>query len=518
MRCLRYSFAFVLQVCVFLFSCSGQPHSSGLIFGISLVPSSLDPARTKEFSATKILPNIFEPLVQYTDSTLQVRPALAESIDISPDATTWTFFLRTDVLFHDGTMFDAEAVKISFDRQIDSLSPFYIGDESLCKSSSLNMIDHITVLDTRTVRFHLKHPYAPFLHTMATCFGSAIVSPAALQKYGPAFGRHPVGTGPYRLDEWHEEESISLSAYHRHWRLSPKVERIDFVAVPSSYDRAQRILDGSLHIAEDVGATHIDRLYMNPDIKLVFAKAPATTILGFNCQKEPFTDVRVRRAVALAFDKEQAVHTLFRGKGQVANAPLPPLLTSPDTVIGPTPFDPDSAGELLAEAGYPVGFQTDLWCYYSSERVGALPLAIQNDLEKIGVKVNIQYVEDWETYDKGVMNGEAPLFVDGWRGDTADPDSYLYPVFHTGGESGEGNLLHYSNTSVDGLLEQGRRTTDSRMRTAIYDKAQRMILSDHPCVFISHHNEVFAVRDCLKGFRVNPLGFVQLDQVDIVSP
>ncbi|MFQ6093191.1 MAG: ABC transporter substrate-binding protein, partial [bacterium] len=281
-------------------------------------------------------------------------------------------------------------------------------------------------------------------------------------------------------------------------------------------DRVEKILDGSLEIIEDVGATLSDRLYLKDEIDLIFSKDLGVNVLGFNCQKEPFSDVRVRKAIAMAFNKEKFVHTMLRGKGLVADGPLPLAFIGFYSDIGRMKFDPDAAKDLLAWAGYPEGLRVDLWRYDESERAGVLPLAIQKDLERIEVKVNIKYIDDWDTYNSGVMSGEASLFIDGWRGDPVDPDGFLYPFFHSRGRGEEGNLFHYSNKRLDRLLEEARRTMDEEMRKKLYDEAQRIIVADLPCLFISFGNEVFALRNSIKGFSVNPLGIVRLDQVEYV--
>jgi peptide/nickel transport system substrate-binding protein len=504
----RYIYFCLLLSCIPLLFCPGQRPPSILNFGVFITPSSLDPAYTQDFAAAKILPNIFDTLVQYEDSTLKTQPALAESVRISPDATCWTFYLRRDVRFHDGTGFNAEAVKISFDRLINPQSEFYVSHDYVSKRSSLKMIDRIEILDPYTLRFHLSYPYASFHHSVATCFGASIVSPAALRKYGSQFKRHPVGTGPFRLEAWKDNKYITLSANESYWGGRPKIEKIHYIVEPR---RADQLIKGSLHIAEEVGATIIDRLYLKPDIHLVFAKAIGITVLGFQCQIPPLTDVRIRRAIALAFNKEKFVHTMMRGRGKIANGPLPPPMSHRETHDVPGRYDPESAKKLLVEAGYPNGFQVDLWCFYVSERSGVLPLAIQKDLGRIGIQVDIKYIDDWDIYNTGVTNGDAPLFVDGWRRDAAAPENYFFPIFHT---EGEGNLFQYSNADLDHLLEQARRTIDGQRRMELYAQAQQVILSDQPCVFISYYNEVFALKNCVQGFFVGPLGMVRLNHVE----
>lgn len=514
MKYLRYLSICFFQSCILFCCCSSKPPPAVLDFGIFSFPSSLDPAYTQDFAANKILPNIFETLVQYEDSTLNTQPALAESIEISPDATHWTFYLRQDVWFHDGTPFNAEAVRISFDRQINPQSEFYSKDGNTVDVSSLSMIERIEILDTLTVRFYLKYPYVPFNHSLATCFGSSIVSPAALRKYGAEFGKHPVGTGPFQLEVWNEGKNIILSENEVYWGALPKIEKINFIVVPRLIDRAEMINDGSLDIAENVGASHIDRLYLNSNVRLVFDKALGVSVLGFNCQKAPFIDARVRKAVALAFNKEKYVHTMLRGRGLAATGPLPPSLKGSQENIRDYKFDPEAAKRLLVEAGYAEGFRVDLWCFYESERAGVLPLTIKNDLKKIGIEIDIKYINNWQIYDMAVVNGYAPLFVDGWKGDTVDPDSFLYPTFHSRGWGVRGNLFHYSNKELDHILERARRTIDNHERLKLYAEAQRIILSDLPCLFISYLNEVYALRNSVNGFSINSLGLVKLNEVE----
>ena len=513
-RYLRNVYVCLLLSIIVISYCSFEHESSVLNFGVSSTPSSLDPAYTEDFIASKILPNIFETLIQYGDSTLIMQPALAESVVTSSDATIWTFYLRRNVMFHDGTPFNADAVKISFDRQMNPHSEFYIGHDNVSKGTSFNMIDRIEILDPYIIRFYLEYPYAPFHHTVATCFGASIVSPAALRAYGSKFEKRPVGTGPFRLEAWKDGNYITLSANERYWGVPPKIEKVNFFVIQRFYDRADRLLEGFLHIAEEVGATIIDRFYLKPDIQLVFAKALAVTVLGFHCQKPPFTDVRIRKAISFAFNKEKFIHTMLRGRGRIATSPLPPSMRHEEIQNEHASYDPEAAKKLLFEAGYPNGFKVDLWCFYASERAGILPLAIQKDLGKIGIEVDIKYVDDWEIYNTGITNGDALLFVDGWRGNTADPDSYLYPMFHSEGGSREGNLFHYSNSVLDQILEQARRTIDNKSRAALYRQAQSIILTDQPCHFISYYNEVFAVRNCVQGFSVNPLGMVRLNNVE----
>ncbi|UCE17864.1 MAG: hypothetical protein JSV84_13445 [Gemmatimonadota bacterium] len=466
--------------------------------------------------ASKILANMFDTLVNYERGKFFKRSALAESLRVNSEGTIWTFYLRRGITFHDGTSFNAEAVKISFDRQMNPETDFYLTEKNVYGGSTLSMIERIDILDEFTVRFQLHYPYAPFYHTLANCFGASIISPSALRKFGPEFGKHPVGTGPFRLASWKEGKSITLVAHETYWGGPPKIDRVEFVIVPQSIDRVEKMLDGSLDIIEDVGATLIDKLYLKQDVELIYSEDLGVHVLGFNCQQKPFNDPRVRKAVALAFDKEKFVHTMLRGKGLVASSPLPPALGTFSSLSEQLPYDPVAAQKLLAQAGYTRGFSVDLWCYCISERAGVLPLAIKKNLKKIDIQVNIKYYEDWDEYNRGVMRGEASLFVDGWRGNIVDPDGFLYPIFHSRARKSGGNLFHYSNASFDQLLEEARRTMNEPTRMMLYDEALRIIVSDLPCLFISFSKETFALRSCIEGFSVNPLGIVRLNNVEYV--
>jgi len=491
-----------------------------LICGIQSDPVSLDPAKTAEDISPRIFCNLYDPLLRFKEGSTEIEPALARAWEGTEDGKIWTFHLRKRVTFHDGTSFDAEAVKISFDRQINPDSPYYSEDPpNVFKDFTLNMISEIRIVDPSTVQFVLKHPFAPMLRTLATFCGSSIVSPAALKQYGSAFGRHPVGAGPFKLKSWERDKGVVLERNEEYWGGAPKLREVIYKIIPESSDMVNALLKGSIDVISEFSPTYLERLYFNPGIDLLKGKGISIAMLGFNCRKHPYPDERIRKAVAAAIDNERIVKASFRGKGVPAHSPLPPNIFGYDETIRQVSYDLQLAKALLREAGYPDGFKTKLLYFQASpSRSGVFPLTIQSYLRKVGIDVEIVYFDSWDQYNKAIMRGEGELFLDGWLGDNGDPDSFLYFLFHSQAMGPSGNLFNYRNARVDALLEEARQCMDDSKRLQLYREVQEIVVRETPCVFLSYTGRMYAVRRRVRHFVVSPFRTERLENVFIQEP
>ena len=509
-------------IALFLLMCGDKTTDleQTLICGIQGDPASLDPAKTTEDISARIFCNLYDPLLKFKEGSTEIEPALAETWEVSEDGKTWTFHLRRGVTFHDETPLDAEAVKISFDRQINPESPYYFEDPpNVFKDSAFNMISKIRVVDGSTVQFLLKHPFAPMLRTLAMFYGSSIVSPAALKKYGRAFGRHPVGTGPFKLESWDQGKGVVLERNAEYWGGAPKLKKVIYKLIPESSDMVNALLEGSIDVISEVSPTYLERLYFNPKINILKGNGILVFMLGFNTQKPPYTDRKVRRAVAAALDRKRIVHSLLRGKATPAYTPLPPGIFGHDAAIRQIFYDPQRAKTLLREAGYPDGFKTKLFQFQPSpSRAGVFPLTIQSYLRKVGIDVEIVYFDSWDQYEAAIVRGEGALFGYGWLGDNGDPDSFLYVLFHSRAMGASGNLFNYGNARVDALLEDARQCMEESKRLRLYREAQEIVVRETPCVFLSYTGRMYAVRRRVQQFTVSPFRTERLENVFIQEP
>ena len=460
---------------------------------------TLDPAFLQDENSARVSVNIFEGLVQFNPGTTDVSPCLAENWRVSPDGREWTFYLRKKVRFHDGTPFNAEAVRFSVERQ---MPPRGTPDMAYA-TFTFAPVDRIVTSDPYTVKFILKYPYAPFLHNLAMPAAAPIVSPAAVQAAGPDFFKKPVGTGPFVFENWGKGGKIVLKANESYWGGSPQPDRLVFKVIKQSRLRALALKLGLVDVIEGIEPS--DAKYLEQKGLSVLRRPGADiNFLGFYTDKEPFNRQPVRKAVSMAIDTENIVNTLFGGNAFAAKGPLPPGVLGHDEEIRPAPYDPQGAKELLKRSGYADGLKITLITYentrpYNPAGGKKLAAAVREDLAKAGIDVEIKSYS-WEDYKKALFEREGDAFFYGWIGDNGDPDNFLYTLFSSSQSEGGLNAFHYRNKELDRLLIRGQQETEPLLREKLYHRAVREIMLDTPCVFLNHSLFTAAVSPRVKGF------------------
>lgn len=501
------------------FGCSApQPRQvpgMSLRYGISQAPGSLDPATETDLIYYQIAFNIFETLLAMDWEKGAFVPRLATAWQLDSTGMQWTFSLRPRVLFHDGSPLNAEAVKISLERQFDADSPYFRQDQTATYGlSAFNMIKEIRVVNDSTVQFILKYPYPAFPDNLATPFFAAIVSPQALQKFGENFGQHPVGTGPFRFENWLPDRQIVIKQFERYWDKPPQIAKVIYQIIPSLDLRLKQIKSGDLEVISGLSAANVSDLNLTPGIKIVERELLGTAYVGFNCQSYPFSEVKVRQAIRHALDKKKMVLSISRGLATVAKGLLPPMSEDYDsTVVADETYNLAMAQALLARAGYVPGARANLHFRIEADRLRANPMAqaLKSYLEMAGLQVELvaeQNEKDYQTAIRSRNGGQ--LFWQASKSYTRHSDSFLYPLFHS---QSPDNLFQYKNPEVDSLLEQARRTPDKQIQHALYRRIQEIILQDVPAVFFSHPKAVYAIRDNVKNFKVDPLAIPWLQEV-----
>jgi ABC-type transport system substrate-binding protein len=490
---------------------SGPRQGGTLVFARSGDSVGLDPGRETDGESFYGSTQVFDTLVEFVPGTTEVQPALAESWTISADGLTFTFKLRSGVTFHDGTPFNAAAVKFSFDRQFVESHPYYnLGPWKYWGYMDMsNIVDEIVVVDNLTVRFELKKVEAPFLANLAMDF-AAIVSPTAVARLGEEFKNNPVGTGPFRFVEWIKDDRIVFERNEEYWGRPAYLDRLILRVVPDATARYLALQQGEADVIDFPSPEDLEAMDANPEIELIQQAGLNVGYIAMNTQKEPFDDYRVRQAVNYAINKADIVTAVFGSAGTPAKNPIPPTMWSYNDDIDAYPYDPARARQLLAAAGFPNGFETDLWAmpvsrpYFPDGRKVAE--IAQANLAEVGIRANIVSY-DWGTYLDKTDSGEHSMALLGWTGDNGDPDNFLFVLLSiAAAQVPAGNIAFWENEEFNSLVEQAKGTFDVAERTALYRQAQEVFHEQAPWVPVAHSVVTVPVRSNVRDFVIYPTG------------
>jgi len=501
-----------------------------LVIAIGADQTGLDPQTVENNESGFVMSTIYDSIVNYKPGSSDVGPGLAQSWTISPDGKTYTFKLRHGVTFHDGTPMNAHTVGQDIDRAINPNNPCYVlgrkgvdtYDDFTFGSVKDGNVAKMDVVDDYTLRFTLPQPNAPFITSLAMIW-QGIVSPAATKQYNCDASQHPVGTGPFKFVEAVRNDHVTVDANPSYWGGKPKVDRIIFQIVPESATRMLKLERNEVQVLADVPPSDYARVTGNSQLKLY--TAAGLTILGvaMSNQLGPFKDVRVRQAMNYAVDKD-AINKGLYGGATTASQGMPPVLWGFNKAVTPYPYDPAKAKQLLAEAGFPNGFTTDMMVYanprgYNPIGGAKLGEAVQEYLAKVGVTVKITQYE-WGAYLDKLRHTEwEGMAISGWSGDNGDPDNFLGDLFEwdeAAGKARTNNNARHHSPAFDKLIVQGRQVSNQAQRAQIYMQANKILHDDAPWIFINYTNQVRATRANVKGFLLNPLQmFFHMELVSI---
>ncbi len=486
-----------------------------LIVGQIAEPKSLDPAAVTAVNDFRILVNVYEGLTRYKSGTLEVEPALATGWSISDDGTEYTFTLRDGVTFHDGTPFDAEAVKFNFDRMLDENHPYHdTGPFPL--SFFFGAVEKTEVVDAMTVKFTLNAPYAPFLSNLAYPTG-LLVSPAAVMANGKEFGRSPVGTGPFKFAEWRSNEAVVVERNDAYWGDPAGAEAVVFRPITDANTRVAEMLAGGIDMMVEVPPTSLGQ-FQGDGFSVAEQAGPHVWFLILNAKEGPFADQRVRQAANYAINKEAIVNDVLEGTATVAAGPTPPAFAwAYNEALDPYPYDPEKATALIAEAGAEGATLTFYVTEGGSGMLDPVPMgtAIQADLEAVGFDVKIETYE-WNTFLGEVnpgLEGKADMAEMAWM--TNDPDTLPYLALRSEAwpDKGGFNSGYYANDKVDELLEAARTATDQDERARLYREMQAIVQEDAPWVFVANWKQNAVTSDRVENFGLEPSFLLHLQGV-----
>jgi len=486
-------------------SASAAPPKDAIVIGLVAEPVTMDPPQITDLNSARVTKRIFEGLVAQELGSYKLVPGLAQSWDISKDGLTYTFKLRPNVKFHDGTPFNAEAVKFVFERQLNDKGPYYATGTYPYVKGFLGNVAGVEVLDAGTVQIKLKAPLAPFLQYLAhqSLF---MFSPESLKKWGKDVVKHPVGTGPFKLDAWEPGVRVVLARNDEYWGGAPKIRQAIYVPIVEAQARLVALKTGDIDLTMDVPPDSLDELRRDPNVVVAESNSSAVWYVMLNTRHPILKDRRVRQALNHAVNKDAIIRDILRGTAIVSRGPMSPVYgTFYEDNTARYPHDLDKARALLREAGHPNGFELTFLVPESGSGMQSpveMATVIQANLAQIGVRAKIQTME-WGAYLRKYL--EQPDMAEmSWNPSIGDPDHMMYMLLSSDRFPPAFNAGYYQNDRVDELLRRARTTVDEKARVPLYREAQKLVVEDAPWIFVDHGKQVIVHRKRVQGFKLHP--------------
>ena len=434
---------------------------------------------------------IYSRLVE-ADENMQIHPGLAESWQ-QLDDKTMQFKLRKGIKFHNGDDFTAEDVKFSFERMMNSPRIAFV----------LPPIERIDVVDDYTVNIVTKTPFGPLLaHLSHPALG--MVSKKLLTENPEALKEKPIGTGSYKFKEWIYGDKLVLEKNEDFYDKNKRgLKYIVFKNVVEASNRAIGLETGEIDIATPISSVDEENIKNNPKLQLLTKPSISYTYIGMNMTKAPLNDIRVRKAINYAIDKQAIIDVILNGNGKIATSPIAPGVFGFTDKTKNYEYNVEKAKELMKEAGYENGFTTSI-LVFSGEANTQTAEIVQAYLKEIGIDLKIEIVEVsayWDMTERGVHN----LFLGSWGVVTGDADYGLYAMYHSSAKGGAGNRDFYENEKVDELLDKAKTEIDPETRKKLYEEAQILIVNDAPDVMLYNRNLTVGAQKYIKGLGIHPV-------------
>ena len=488
-------------------------------------PVTLEAGNAQDSVSMLVHRQVYDRLINIKPGTSDLAPGLALSWKANVNATAWTFTLRRNVKFHDGTPFNADAVVFNLNRWWDrndptvngrafSLMPSLLGG---FKGEKTAIIKGIVKVDDFTVRVDLTRPNTVFPVQMSASYWG-MASPTAVKAQGAKYGTPAgtaVGTGPFIFKNWVAGDRVNLTANTNYWGAKPKVDALIVRNIKDPSQRLNELKAGTVDIASDLQPD--DMKAIGADKNLVMYKRPSFNLgyIGLNNRNEYLKNQKVRQAIGLALNRKAMMDAFWYGLGNANSSYLPPALDwASSKNISNYKFDPAGAKKLLAEAGYPNGFTIDLWympitrSYFPNPKATAEAMAA--DLADVGIKVNLK-TEDWAKYLSDAFAGNKDMYMLGLIGDYGDPDYFYGGLFNSTADVG------WNSAELDNLLEQGRSGTTREARAKAYAQVHELAYEASYRIPFVHSEAIAAARSYVKGWVLSPFSSEPYNTVSLVG-
>ena len=503
---------------------SGQASAKSFVYCSEGSPSSFNPQLvTDGTSITASSATLYNRLVEFESGGTKIVPGLASSWEISKDKKIYTFNLRPGVKFHTTAYFkptrdfNAKDVIFSIERQKSKTHPYHnVGGGKYEYFDGMEMgsaIADVKELSPLKVQITLSKPDATFLANMAMSFMSILSAEYADKLAGlnkkEDLDKFPVGTGPYVFISYQKDSVIRYEEHKDFWDKKGNVDKLIIAITPDANVRTQKLKTNECQFVGEPSPADIVALKANSKIKVLESAGLNVGFLAMNVTKKPFDDVNVRKAISLALDKKTYINAIYMGNAQVAKNLIPPTIWSYNNSIKESEYNVEKARELLKKAGFPNGFETEMWTLPVSrpynpngKKMGEL---MQADLAKIGIKVKLVSF-DWPTYLEKSKAGLHTMIQLGWTGDNGDPDNFFNVLLGCASVASGSNYPRWCNEKFNKLIDDAKLSTDPKVRSKYYMSAQVLQNEEMPLIPVAHSRVFKAMASNIKGYKQDPLG------------
>jgi peptide/nickel transport system substrate-binding protein len=475
--------------------------------------TTLDPAVASDVTSDTFVLGAYDQLVTYARTaadgqaaadTATIEPMLAESWDVSADGTSYTFHLRQDVTFHDGSELTADDVVATFDYIASSSNAAFLYD--------MAGIENVEKVDDYTARIDLNAPNHLFLQILPM-YSFSIINMDEVEENGGTdwLAQHTAGSGPYTIDSWDPATEAVMTRNEDYWGEAPAVRQVTMKFIGEASNRVQLLRSGEVDIALEVPPKDVESLGEVDGVTIDSRASNKILYFGMNNAVEPFDDPLVRQAVSYAIPYEQLIDEVMMGQASPMRSSV--ASSTPGwTDAGYTyEHDLDRARELLDEAGYADGFEFDFTLGSGFQDWNDDAVLIQAELEKIGVTMNIRNMARPQFLD-ALDTGEVQAYISRWTSFVNDPGYHL-GLLLTG--DGTGNYVNYANDEVDALWAQAATEPDPDVRAGLYGQMQETISTEAPWSYLYEYNIVVAHRDGVQGYTSYPDGIIRYFQLSL---
>ena len=459
---------------------------------------TLDPQKATDSVSRSIIKLINQTLV-YIDNEGNIVPELAQEITkVSPKETL--IKIKNDIKFSNGETLTIDDVLFSLER----------AKASPKMSQDLYMIESFEKVDDRTLKINTLYDAGNLLHKLASG-GVAIINKKAFEKDE----NNIVGTGMFKLKEWVAGEKLVLERNEFFKDSKSNIDTLVVKFVPEANSRMIMLETGEIDLARDLLPLDFQKISEDTKFTTVEVETPSNMFLGFDLRNELLADKRVRQAIAYAINNEDLVKTVFNGSASVATSPIPKITTGHNENSNNYPQNIEKAKQLLAEAGYPNGFNIELFVSEDNQRID-MAVIIQDQLKKIGINAEIKTFQ-WAAYVSTIENPNIikPLFIMSWNISNDDPDEVLYPLYHSSQIDAHTNVVFYKNEKFDNLISEARETTDKEKRMKLYEEAQDIIQEDLPHYTLVYPKQNFAYKASIKNIKYNKRAYLDFQDAII---